>query len=265
MSISAVRQFGIFFDKYYWQTAVLIAKNGLARMYRNSFLGILWTLFQPLTMVMIYATMMPMIMRSPVTNYSLYVIISLPVWGFFSAALVGSSQSILSNGETLKRCMVSSSVFPIADVLRHSYTFFISFTTIYIVALLLGLTTFDGLILLVPLYFIPILMIIGSIAISIAFIAPYVRDIGELTSVSMMMLFWLTPTVYQISMLPPKAQFWMRFNPFFIMMHPIQMLAYEHVVPSINDLEHLIGLTIISIVFGFFIFRIFRRNYVYYL
>src|SRR5579859_6415892 len=105
MNHSSLRQFKVFLNPYYWQTAVLIAKNGLARLYRNSFLGILWTLFQPLTMVLVYATVMPMIMRSPTSNYTLYVIVSFPVWGFFSACIIGSSQSILCNGETLKRCI----------------------------------------------------------------------------------------------------------------------------------------------------------------
>ncbi len=262
---TTLRQFGVFFDPYYWQTAVLIAKNGLARMYRNSFLGMLWTLFQPLTMVLVYATIMPMIIRSPTSNYTLYVIVSFPVWGFFSAAIIGSSQSILSNGETLKRCIVSSSVFPVADVLRNAYTFFISFTTIYFVSMLLGIASFNKVVLLVPLYFIPILIIVGSVAIAVAFIAPYIRDIGDLANVSMTMLFWLTPVVYQISMLPPRAQVLMRFNPFFIMIHPIQMLAYEHTLPGMSEMKYLFALTVIAISFGFGIYRVCRRNYVYYL
>jgi len=265
MNQGMIRQFGIFLNPYYWQTAVLIAKNGLARMYRNSFLGILWTLFQPLTMVLVYATVMPMIMRSPTSNYTLYVIVSFPVWGFFSASIIGSSQSILCNGETLKRCIVSSSVFPIADVLRNAYTFFVSFTTIYIAAMCIGIAHFDILIFLVPFYFIPILIIIGSIAIAIAFIAPYIRDIGELASISMTMLFWFTPVVYQVQMLPPVAQSFMHFNPFFIMIRPIQMLAYGHMLPGITETLHLIVLAGIAVILGFSIYRICRRNYVYYL
>lgn len=265
MNSSLTRQIATLFDPYYWQTAILIARNGLARMYRNSFLGILWTLFQPLTMVLVYTTMMPMIMKTPVSGYTLYVIVSLPVWGFFSVSIIGASNSILANRETLKRCIVSSSLFPIADVLKNSYIFLISFITIYILALLLGVETFDMLIFLVPLYFIPVMIIIGAAAIAIAFTAPYIRDVGELATVSMTMLFWLTPIVYQMPMLPPKAQFYMHFNPFYIMMHPIQMLAFEHTLPGMNEVLALLLLTGISVVVGFMIFKLCRRNYVYYL
>jgi lipopolysaccharide transport system permease protein len=259
-----LRQFGIFLDPYYWQTAVLIAKNGLARQYRNSFLGMLWTLLQPLTMVIIYATIMPLIMRSSAHDYALYIIVSLPVWGFFSSSFIAASTSILGNGEILKRCMISSTVFPIADVLRCTYTFFISFLTMYTVAIIL-FSAFNPLIFLLPLYFIPVLMIVGAVAIAIAFIAPYIRDVGEMIVVSMNMLVWATPVIYQITILPKWAQTLMHWNPFYIMLHPIQMIAYEHQLPGFYDVLHLLGLTVVAILLGTTIFRMCRRNYVYYL
>jgi len=259
------KQLKMLFNIYYWQTAVLIARNGLARMYRNSFLGILWTLFQPLTMVIVYGVMMPMIMRSTAKDYVLYIVISLPIWGFFSASLIGSSQSILSNGETLKRCMISSSVFPIADVLRNFYTFCISFSTIYTVSLLIGIAHFSFTIFLFPIFFIPVLIIIGSIAISIAFIAPYIRDIGDLTSVLMTVMFWLTPVIYQSSILPQNAKASMQFNPFYIMIHPLQMIAYENIIPDSSAILNLFILVTIAVSIGFSVFKFCRRNYVYYL
>lgn len=255
----------MFFDPYYWQTAVLIARNGLARLYRNSFLGILWMLFQPLSMALIYSIVMPMIVRSPTTNYVLYVLVSIPVWTFFSSSLIGASNSILANGETLKRCIVSSSVFPIADVLRTSYTFFIAFTTIYVAALVCRIAHPDWHVLLVPVFFIPVMVIIGSMAISLAFTAPYIRDIGDLVNVSMNMLFWFTPVVYQMDMLPDYAKSYMHLNPFFIMLHPIQMLAYGNTLPGWEAIRDLLILMIIAIFIGFNIFRVCRRNYVYYL
>lgn len=264
MSATSFRHFGVFFDKYYWQTAVLIARNGLARQYRNSFLGILWTLLQPLTMICVYTVIMPMIMRFPTLNYPLYIAITYPLWTFFNACLVGSTNSILSNGETLKRTMISSTVFPIADVLRNTYTFMISFLTMYTVATLI-FSHFNPLVLLLPFAFLPVLMIMGAMAIAIAFIAPYIRDIGEFILVSMNILFWLTPVVYPVTVLPEQAQQWMRFNPFYIMLRPIQLLAYDHTLPSLDDITHLGILTGLSVLFGFEIFRFCRRNYVYYL
>jgi ABC-type polysaccharide/polyol phosphate export permease len=260
-----VHQFQVFFDRYYWQTAVLIARNNLARQYRNSFLGILWTLLQPLTIVCVYIVVMPRIMRFPMPDYPLYVIVSMPTWNFFISTFFGASQSIISNGETLKRCMVSSTVFPVADVLRNAYTFFLSFAIMYSVALIAGFASLDPIVLLMPLYFIPVLVTVGAVCIAIGFLAPYVRDIGDLTVMSMNMLFWLTPVAYPLEAMPGVLQSWIRWNPFYIMIHPVQILAYAHTLPGMQDMLPLLGLMCVSIAVGFSIYRLCRRNYVYYL
>lgn len=266
MSTATLRHFGVFFNPYYWQTAILIARNGLARQYRNSFLGKFWTMLQPFTMAMVYITIMPLIMKlSSASNYPLYILVSLPLWGFFSGILIASSQSILANGETLKRCMISSTVFPIADVLRGTYMLCLSFFTMYASALLFGYTTLTWHLLLLPVFFLPVLITMISVCVAVAFIAPYVRDVGELVVMGMTITFWLTPVIYTPSSLPAYAMNYMQWNPFYIMMHPLQMLAYDHALPDIADIVRLLGLMCIAIVVGFSIFKVCRRNYVYYL
>lgn len=266
MATQTLRQFGIFANRYYWETAILIARNGLARQYRNSFLGMLWTMIQPFTMVMVYTTIMPMIMRVGAgVNYPLYIVVTLPLWAFFSTALIQSGNSILTNGETLKRCMISSTVFPVADLLRVVYTLSISFATMYSVAWLFGYTQLTWHLLLIPLYFIPVLLIMQAACITIAFVAPYIRDVSELVVMGMTITFWLTPVVYMPSNLPPHAMEIMQWNPFYIMMHPLVSLAYQHEVPDVTSVVHLLGLLVVAIVAGFSIFRLCRRNYVYYL
>ncbi len=266
MGLSILRQLSVFLNSYYWQTAVLIARNGLARQYRNSFLGMFWTMLQPLTMVIVYTTIMPMIMRGVTnTNYTLYIIVSLPLWSFFTGTMLTASQSILANGETLKRCMISSTVFPVADVLRSSYTFAISFSTMYGLALLLGKGSLDPHLLLLPLFFIPVLITMLATCIGIAFIAPYIRDVGELVTMGMTLTFWLTPVVYTPSHLPPEAMRFMVWNPFYIMMHPLQMLACDYTMPDMVSIIRLITLMLVAIGVGLSIFSVCRRNYVYYL
>jgi lipopolysaccharide transport system permease protein len=108
-------------------------------------------------------------------------------------------------------------------------------------------------------------MTLGALSIAIAFIAPYLRDIGDLIGVMMTVLFWLTPVVYPLTALTPRAQALMQWNPLYIMVHPVQMIAFDYVLPGPADMLPLLALTLLSIGFGFFIYRLCRRNYVYYL
>lgn len=120
------------FDKYYFLTALIIASNSITRQYRDSFLGILWTAIQPATQVAIYSVVFSTIMRFPVENYIVYLVSGVVLWGFISSSLITAPNAIISQSDTIKRCMISKTVFPIAEVLRNLYTYVVSFFIMYI-------------------------------------------------------------------------------------------------------------------------------------
>ena len=262
--VHALREFRRLTDRYYWQTAFMIAQNNITRQYKNSFLGMAWTVLQPLTQVAIFALVMPLIMRFPVQNYVLYLIISYPLWNFFAATLIQSSHSILNQAETLKRCVVSSTVFPIADVLKNLYTYLVSFATMYLFCVLF-LAPFDPIVLLLPVYLLPVIAALMALAVAVAFVAPYIRDIGEFTLIGMNVIFWLTPVVYPLEAVPEQVRHWFWLNPFFIMMHPVHELVYYHRLPDAFSTLALLTFSAAAIAAGYAIYRVCRRNYVYYL
>lgn len=260
----SAKQFRVFFDPYYWRTAVLIAKSNLVRQYRGSYLGMVWTLLQPMTMLLVYASVMPLLTRLPARDYSLYIICTLPLWGFIANTLVGASSSLLGQGETLKRCMISSSLFPVADVLRHVYIYAIAFSVMCLGALLFGLPI-DWHALLVPLYFIPVLITVMALAIGIAYVAPYIRDIGEVVMVGMNVMMWFSAVPYPVEAMPEDYRGLMLWNPFYNLMHPVITLVYGRAIPDIESVLRLLIIMGISIALSFVLYRVFRRNFVYYL
>ncbi len=257
-------QWSVFFDKYYWLTAIFIARHALGRQYRNSFLGIIWTTLQPMSMVMVFGIIMPMILHSSQENYLLYIICTLPLWGFMSSTLVGANFSLLAQAETLKRCIISSTTFPIADVFKSTYVYFISFTTMYVFAMFLG-KPFSPYVFLWPLYFIPVLISVMAVSTGLAYAAPYVRDLGEALTVLMNVLMWFTAVVYPIDAVPEKVKHLIEMNPFFVLMSPLLELVYFQRLPSIELMLKVLCITVFSVAFGYLLYRQCRRNYVYYL
>lgn len=251
-------------DYYYWRTALLIAGNKLEMQYRSSFLGMLWTLLQPLSLVIVYSIIMPLIFRFPMENYAFYIITSIPLWGFISNTIITSCSSIIAEAETMKRCMISSTVFPLAEVFKQAYTFLLSFGVMYGFALVF-LVPFTPSMLLYPIYFLGVMVIIMSWSIMFAFVAPYVRDIGEFLMVIMNISFWLTPVVYAPEVIDEKYRIYFEFNPFYILMRPIQELQYFGHIPTLHSTLSLLALMVVSAVVSYVVYRVCRRNYVYYL
>ena len=252
-------------DKYYFLTIVLIAQNTLSRQYRDSVLGILWTLIKPTTQVVIYSLIMPHIMRFPVADYTTFLITSIFTWGFISQTLIVTPNSLISNAEIIKRCIVSKTIFPLSDVSRLFYNYIISFLCMYVLLVLLSITKFDPVVLLLPLYLIPIFITLAAISIALAFSAPYLKDLNEVMTVLVSVSFWLTPIVYPITIIPEHLRYLFELNPFYIMIRPISMIVHQHVIPSFLDSLYLILLTVFTSVISYIVYRTCRKNFVFYL
>lgn len=251
-------------DRYFWLTAYIIAKNAIVREYHSSFLGIAWTVLMPLIQVVIYAIIMPMIMSRGVENYPLYLVASFPLWAFISNSLVQASNAIIFQAETIKRCMIPSVIFPITHVLKHFYTYFISFVTMYAFCVL-TFASFDPIVLLLPFVLIPLFISVMAMSIAIAYFAPYVRDVSYMMHMTVNMIFWFTPVVYPLSVVPEKYRWVFELNPFYVLMRPAQMLIFDHRLPSLADMLGAGMVMLLSIFFGWMLYRMCRRNYVYYL
>jgi len=258
------RSLSRFSDHYYFLTAIIIAQNSVTRQYRDSFLGIIWTVLQPAVQIIVYAQVFSRIMRFPMETYVLYLIGSLLVWQLISSVLTGACNSIIAQGETIKRCIVSLTVFPVADVFRALYTYGISFVVMYGYAVLF-LVPFNPMVLALPLFLIPIVIGLMGLSVALAFAAPYVRDIGDVIAVVMSVAFWFTPILYPITAMPENVRPLFEFNPFYIMIRPIAMIVHDGVWPSFYAMATQIGVALFTVAVSYAIYRGCRKNFVYYL
>ncbi len=259
-----IRPFMRLADRYYFMTAIIIAQNSVTRQYRDSFLGIIWTILQPAVQIVVYSVIFSRIMRFPIENYVLYLIGSLLVWQLISSVLLGACNSIIMQAETIKRCIVSLTVFPVADVLRALYTYGISFAVMYVYALVF-LVPFNPMILLLPVFLIPIIVGLMALAVALAFAAPYIRDLGDVMTVMLSVSFWLTPILYPISAMPEDVRPLYEFNPFYIMIRPVSAVVHDGVMPSEYMILTQLGVMAVTVLVSYCVYRVCRKNFVYYI
>jgi lipopolysaccharide transport system permease protein len=253
------------FDRYYAQTVFLIARNGLERQYRTSFLGIGWMVVMPAVQVAIFAIIIPVIRSTPhQIDYVLYLVSMFPLWSFIVGALLRSTGTLIVEAETIKRCMVSTTVFPLSAVLQQFYSFLISFVVMVAVwAAVSG--SWHVSVLLVPIYLVPVLIAVGAMAVSLAFLTPYVHDIPDCVQLAASVLFWLTPVVYPISSVPARVRGWYSLNPVYLLMRPVSELTYAGTLPRLVDTGACLAVTAIAVAMAVAVYRRCGRNFVYYL
>src|SRR5690242_20684750 len=103
-----------------------LAIKELRVRYKRSALGFLWALLNPLLMMLILSMVFSTVMQAGIHSYPIFLMSTLLPWTFFSQSLSYSADSVVNNGDLLKKVYVTKSVFPLAAVLSNIINFLLS-------------------------------------------------------------------------------------------------------------------------------------------
>lgn len=179
----------------------LVLKD-LTLKYRGSVLGVAWSLAHPALLLAVYTLAFRHVMKVPVPHYPYFLLVALLPWNFFATAANAATGTIVFNGSLLRKAAFPREALPIASVLFVFAQLLLAFA-VFLPAL--ALSSGPGLtwtaLLLVPLLLLHVLFTTG-LALLLAALTTAWRDIAHLTEVGLVLVFWLTPIVYPVEMVP---------------------------------------------------------------
>lgn len=221
--------------------------------YRRSVLGVLWTLLNPLCMMVILSVVFSNIFKFDVENFPLYVLSGQVIFNFFNDATTSSMTSIISNAALLKKIYVPKYLFVLARVFSSFINLMASFTALLLVMVAVRAELHWTLFLsLVPL----ILVVVFSLGVGMLLAALTVRfrDIMHLYSVFTTGLMYLTPVIYPMSMLPSGIRTVVLMNPLTNYVTMFRDLAFNSTLPSAGALALGIVECLAALAFGLYVF-----------
>jgi lipopolysaccharide transport system permease protein len=230
--------------------------------YRNSLLGALWTVLNPLAMIVIYTLVFSKIMQARLPGlegayaYSIYLCAGILFWGVFSEIALRAQGVFLEQAHLLKKINFPRLCLPAVVVGSGLINFSIIF------ALFLGvLVLADALPGMELLALIPVLAITVWFAIALGVVLGilnvFFRDVGHFFGVVLQFWFWLTPIVYPASILPERAQALLVFNPLAHCVQAAQAVIVQHAWPSWSGL---LGVALASVFLSLLAVRLYLRH-----
>lgn len=194
--------------KYRYLLVELIRKN-IKLQYRNSVLGVFWTLLQPLlTMVVISIVFAGIFGRdsSKVVNYSVYLLTGRLLFDFFQQSTKKGMRSIRGNATIIKKVYVPRYIYPLSNVLSTFVTFAISLIDLVVVIGFFNIINKDPITLTWRIvgFLIPIILLMFismGVSMILATLDVFFRDIEYLYDVFCLLLFYVTPVFYTIDRL----------------------------------------------------------------
>ena len=236
-------------------------KKEIRGKYKGSWLGVLWTFLNPLLMLAVYAFVFPYILRVNVDNYTIFMIVALIPWNFFTTAIQSGTGSVVANGNILKKVYFPREIIPISITTSQSVNFLITCIIMAVFIIFSGVG-FSAHVLLFPLLVLIQYILILGLTFILSALTVFVRDIDHFVSVILMLGFYATPIVYQGEMLPKKFQIFLKLNPMAQLVEAYRSILYYHRMPDMTMLI-IWGLGSVAIlVIGYLIFKKLEKSFV---
>jgi len=171
--------------------------------YRNSALGILWSLGNPILMMLVYTFVFTVLtgFSSREENYAVFVLCGILPWNFFSASVIGAIRSIVDNAPLVGKVYFPRENLPISITLANLVNFLLALIVLFGLMAVTGIP-FTRWILLLPVVIAVQLIFIIGFSLIMATANVFYRDTQVIMEVVMMAWFFLTPILYPITILP---------------------------------------------------------------
>ncbi len=180
--------------------------------YKNSIIGYLWSLLNPLLMLVTLYIVFSFIIKLEVGHYQLFLLLGIIIWNFLSEATTTSMESIISKGELIKKInfpaytiIISSCVASMITLALNLLVFF-SFMAVFRIKL-----TFAAL--CSPIYLIELIILVIGLSFLLSGFYIKIRDLKYIWSFLLLIGFWITPIVYPETRIPLLFRKWYMLNP----------------------------------------------------
>lgn len=238
---------------------LLLTQKEFALKYKRTFLGIFWSILNPILLAIVFFAAFKVFMRFQIDNYTFFLLSALFPWSWFSSSILISARSMVDNISLIKKV-----IFP-RHYLVASVIFAQLMHLVFAIPILLFFSMKDGqgptalwlagVPILIGVQFIFTL----GLCLMVAIFNTYFRDIEYLVAVLMNLLFWMTPITYPISAIPPQFNFLLVLNPMTGLMSAWrELFQHNHMLWKETSVSALMALVFLGI--GIAVFKKMERR-----
>lgn len=241
-----------------WQ----MSKRDVIGRYKGSFLGLAWSLFNPILMLTVYTFVFSVIFKSRWGNdtnegyadFAIVLFTGLIVFNLFSECINKSACLIISNVNYVKKVVFPIEILPVVSLLAALFHAAISLIVLFI-AILVFKQQLHLTVILLPLIIIPLILSILGLSWILASLGVFIRDVPQTISLIVTILMFLSPVFYPLSALPVFFQKIVMLNPLAFMIEEARKVVYFGTEPNWLMLVVNIAIGLIVCLAGFVFFQ----------
>jgi len=197
---------------------VSMVQRDLSVRYKNSFLGFIWSMINPLLTVFVLTFVFKYLQGNPTPNFSAYILAAYLPYMFFQMAIMDSAQSVLGNLQLMKKIYFPREIFPLASIISNFIHFLLALLVFFIYLLAVYMLNTPR----VPVFqwttiYLPVLVIINfllaaGLGLLFSALNTFYEDVKYIVGVILSLLFFLAPIMYfsESTYYPPRGS-WLKY------------------------------------------------------
>lgn len=200
--------------------------------YKQTFLGILWVVFQPLAGTFIFTVFFGNFAKMPSGDlpYALFVLCGLIFWNFFSGSLSHASDSLIASESIIKKVYFPKIILPLSSILTGFIDLAISLVLLFIFALVLGYIPQPVGIIFIPVAVIMTALTAAGLGLLFSSLNVKYRDIRYVLPFFIQIFLFITPIIYPLSIVSEKNKTILAINPMTSVVELVRMVFSPHII-----------------------------------
>ena len=245
----------------YRQMIFSLVKKDLRGRYKGSVLGFLWTFINPLFQLIVYTIVFSKILPNNIDRYYLYLFVALIPWIFFSSSITVGAASVVAQKDLVKKIYFPRMVIPISYVTSCFVNMLLCFIVIFAVIVITGVGVN-----FLALFALPVIMVVEYIlalgmAMLTSAVTVYFRDLEHILGIISMAWMYMTPIMYDKSIVPERLQPVFNINPMTHVIECYRSVLYDKQFPDLSSLLSATALGIFFLLIGCLVFNKLQKHF----
>jgi ABC-type polysaccharide/polyol phosphate export permease len=229
-----------------------ISSRDLRLRYQGSIMGWAWSLVSPLALGLTLSFALGKVLGTGIT--AVFLLSGLFPWFWFQGAVMGSTTAFVGNGGLLKKVRFPRAVLPLSIVMGATLQFLLALPVLFAFLLFSGTSPSWIWLIGLPLLFVLQLALTSAIALFVASITVFFRDLQHITEVLLNLLFYATPIIFEADKIPAGYRWLIWVNPLAPIFEGWHAVLLNGELPG-RTLLASIAITVFALGLGWFTFR----------
>ncbi len=243
-----------------WQYRTLLAalvSRDLKVRYKRSVLGVLWTMLNPLLMMLVFSIVFANVFRFTVERFTIYFLSAYVLWNFVAQTTSWSTACLLGYAPLIRKVYVPKPIFILATVLSGLVNLVISLVPLALIMLVVR-HPFHASLLFLPLPILIATTFAFGISLLLAGICIEFNDVVQIYQAALLAWMYATPVVYPIDVVPERFRWLILANPMTYLVESFRAPIYGGVLPDLATLGRAAAAAGVALALGWWVFE--RRS-----